>query len=176
MFVTTQIATRKQENISQKVKKLAAFQLSINKIASPKRMPYLFCRSKYDVDSNYALKEINGIRHFFYESANVNSVQHKVWPHLMAKQSLICVADFEGLPQALYLKPLCWLINVSLFVTIFGVKCTLSEILLIFDQFFMCFSQGTQFHHYAKKKIFIFASSEEQANEVLLYFLHILGE
>lgn len=114
-FVTTQTPTQKQQNIAQKVKKMTAFQLSLTKIASPKRMPYLFCRSKYDVDANYAAKEINGIRHVFYESANVNSVQYKVWPHLMAKQSLICVADFEGLPQTLYSKPLCWLINVSLF-------------------------------------------------------------
>lgn len=77
------------------------------------KMSYHLCRTEYETNDEDAMKKIDTIKHLFHRSDEICDVQRKLWPHIMEKRSAMLVCDFEGLPQTMYLKPFCWLINVS---------------------------------------------------------------
>lgn len=95
-------------------KQLPRFRDIMTKPIPPHSMPYQFCRAAYETSADDELKKINVIKNMFYQSDQITDIQQKLWPHIMEKGSAMLLCDFEYLPHSMFLKPFCWLINVSI--------------------------------------------------------------
>lgn len=105
----TQLSTNQTLNRSLRLK---FEKLLLNKML-PDQIPIIFCERK---QSQQGVSEaLDRMQNWRFES-NINETHRKVWPHLMAMKSLIFVGNTEFLPELLYLKPLCWLIRVNIFI------------------------------------------------------------
>lgn len=88
-------------------------ELISNKMLS-EQIPINFCELEHSEE--YVSESMNKILNWRYESQNINETHMKIWPHLMAMKSLIFVGNVEFLPELVYLKPICWLIKVNIYV------------------------------------------------------------
>lgn len=80
----------------------------------PEQIPINFCELEHSEE--YVSESMSKIQNWHYESKDINETHIKIWPHLMAMKSLIFVGNVEFLPELVYLKPICWLIKVNIYV------------------------------------------------------------